>query len=314
MQNYSRPLNTNISVEDFLTYTLDFDYKKEVILNSIVTKIVDGELGVTRFNTENQTISSKEMRDGKYREDSRRWELRAQIIDELFTKKRLSNDENILLGKGGALPRRGLKFNRQAFILIGLPASGKSSISTSIAEDYGAIILDSDYAKRKLPEFQNHLYGASIVHEESSQITFGFENNPLKLKSLYEHSIERESNIIIPRIGQNPQSIIELAEVLKKKKNYDIHLILVSLPRRDATIRAIYRYNTTNRYVPLGLIFDKYGNDPSHCYYYLRCKFNSHFKSFGVISTINKTPEYTDAKGLSPVKKYNYKNLILQLP
>ena len=53
-----------------------------------------------------------------------------------------------------------------------LPASGKSTIANSIADLYGAYIIDSDFAKRKIPEF-GHEFGASIVHEESSIITFG---------------------------------------------------------------------------------------------------------------------------------------------
>ncbi len=32
------------------------------------------------------------------------------------------------------------------------------------------MVLDSDFAKRKLPEFDGYPWGASIVHEESSDI------------------------------------------------------------------------------------------------------------------------------------------------
>lgn len=314
--NYSRPLNTNKVVEDFLNLSLQLDYKRYVKLKRIIPQIVDGELGVSKFNTDSQTMLVKEMRDEKYREESDRWELRKKIINELWTKTRLTDDEKIALMKGGALPNCEVKLDKQAFIIIGLPASGKSSISNKIADDCGAIIIDSDYAKRKLPEFKNHLYGASIVHEESSQITFGFnkEDNHHNIKSLYELCIEKGNNIIIPKIGQNPESIITLAKALKENNGYTVHLILISLSKRDATIRAIFRYSETGRYVPLGLIFDNYGNDPSYCYYYLRCKFENLFKSMGVISTINKPPEYTDVKGTSPVLKYKYKEIILELP
>jgi hypothetical protein len=63
-----------------------------------------------------------------------------------------------------------------------------------------------------------------------------------------------------------------LAKALKERNNYDIHLISVELTKKDAT-RAIKRFNKTKRYVPLGLIFDQYGNDSHLCYYYLRCKY-----------------------------------------
>jgi len=314
MDNYSRPLDTNKVVEDFLKLSLKFDYTKDPKLKGIIPRIVDGELGISKI-MQSQTLSMHDMRDAKYRTEDERCNLRKQIIQELFTKKRLLNDERITIKKGGALPICSIKSNKQAYILIGLPASGKSGIATKIAEDSGAIIIDSDFAKRKLPEFHSHLYGASIVHQESSNITFGFQiENPQSIESLYELCIKNMYNVIIPRIGQNPKSIIELASALKQNKGYDVHLILVSLPKRDATIRAVYRYANTKRYVPLGLIFDGYGNDPSHCYYYLRSKHTQLFNTFGVVSTENKQPEYTDAIGDSPVLHYEFKDIILQLP
>lgn len=315
MQNYSRPLDTNRVVEDFLKLSLRFDYTKELKLKGIIPSIVDGELGVSKFNTQNQTLFMKDMRDAAYRDDDVRWSLRKQIIKELYSKKRLAKDDKIELKKGGALPKTQLRSEKQAFVLIGLPGSGKSGIATDVADDYGALIIDSDFAKRKLPEFKSHLYGASIVHEESSRITFGFQNNnPNNLKSIYEIAIENGHNIIIPRIGQNPKSIIDLTNVLRDVKGYDVHLVLVSLPKREAAIRAIFRYADSKRYVPLGLIFDGYGNDPSHCYYYLRCKHDSLFKSFGVVLTLDRPAVYTDVKGNSPVLRYPKKEVILQLP
>lgn len=315
MDNYSRPLDSNQTVENFLHLSLRFDYKDDPKLKGIISRIVDGELGVSKFNTAEQTLTRTNMRDEQYRSEEDRWKLRQQIIDELFTKARLENDEKIKLKKGGALPLSRVVSNKQAFIVIGLPASGKSRISSTIADEYGAVVIDSDFAKRKLPEFKNHCYGASIVHEESSQITFGFtKNSSSDTKSLYELCLESDHNIVIPKIGQNPASIISLANALKQTNGYEVHLILVALSKRDATIRAIKRYAQTKRYVPLGLIFDGYGNDPSHCYYYIRCKHGDVFKSTGALSTADPQIYHVDVKGESPVLKYEYKEIILQLP
>ena len=130
MQNYSRPLDTNEVVEDFLKLSLQFDYAQDPKLKKIIAKIVDGELGVSKFNTYMQTMSVKEMRHAKYRDEDKRWKLREKIINQLWTKGRLTDDEQITLTKGGALPQCGVKFEKQVFILIGLPASGKSSVAT----------------------------------------------------------------------------------------------------------------------------------------------------------------------------------------
>jgi hypothetical protein len=86
------------------------------------------------------------------------------------------SDDHIKLGKGGAVPQN-LMRSKDACVLIGLPASGKSTIARRFATEYGAIILDSDFAKRKLPEFPNYPWGASIVHEESAKIIFGEEED-----------------------------------------------------------------------------------------------------------------------------------------
>lgn len=316
MQHFSRPLDQNQVVENFLELSLQLDYRRDPKLKGIIARIVDGELGVSKFNEGSQTLSFSGMRHSDYRNENDRWDLREQIIKELWTKTRLAKDDKIELEKGGALPRKcDVKLTRQAIILIGLPASGKSTIANAIAEEYGAVVIDSDYAKRKLPEFSDHLYGASIVHNESSRITFGFQNdNPRKLKSLYELSIDAGANMVIPRIGQNPRSIIDLTETLKNFNRYKVHLVLVSLPKRDATIRAVYRFAESNRYVPLGLIFDGYGNDPSHCYYYLRAKYENLFRSMGAVSTSCKPVKRIDAKGQSPVLEYSYNDVILQLP
>lgn len=312
MNDYSRPLDTTKSVGDFLERVLRFAHPK---IDKIISMVIEGELGKDKFDSKFETLNSPEMRIQKYRDEEKRWKLRDHIIEELITLQRLENDDQIKLGKGGALPQTPLKSEGKAFILIGLPASGKSSIASQIADQFGAIILDSDYVKRKLPEYKNHAYGASLVHAESSEITFGFRSsNPKKLKSLYKICRDSKHNLVIPKIGQNPGSIIEMADALKSRHGYEVHLILVSVSKREATIRAIMRYYTTKRYVPLGLIFDWYGNDPSHSYYYLRCKRENLFESFGVVSTTNRPPEHTDILRNSPVSNYNYTDVILTLP
>jgi len=313
MQLYSRPLDNIIAVEYFLQNALQLPIKKDRYLKKIIPSIVDGELGVTYFNEDKQTLSRLEMRDTSYRSADDRWKLREKIIEELFTTKRLLNDDKIKLGKGGALPQTGPKPEQKAFIIIGLPASGKSSLASIIAENYRAMMIDSDYAKRKLPEYSHHLYGASIVHEESNAIIFGFEKGQKSIPALFERCLNNKYNVIIPKIGNNPKPILELAKWLKEKKNYEVHLVFAALSKRDSTIRAVYRFAKSKRYVPLGLIFDGYGNDPFVTYYYLRSKHNSLFTSFTAVSTAGKPAFLTDQSGHAPIFGYDIKNVILQL-
>jgi len=313
MQPYSRPHNTNMAVEDFLKHALEMT-GSTAKMRKVIAAIVEGELGVKYLSDEFQTLTRKEMRDGATRNEADRWKLREKIIEELFTLPQLENDDKIKLGLGGAMPRTSIKANQQAYILIGLPAAGKSGIAASIANKYGAAILDSDYAKRKLPEFNMYHYGASIVHEESAGLVFGFTDNPGKIDSLKTRCLDKKYNVIIPKIGNNPRSIYDMAKDLKEKRQYNVHLVLVALPKKEATVRAIKRYGQSKRYVPLGLIFDEYGNDPFTTYYYLRSKHAKLFASFCAVSTLEKPYFLTDKSHPKAVLEINLKNVILQLP
>ncbi|WP_343674241.1 zeta toxin family protein [Chitinophaga sp.] len=283
MGRYARLLLDINQVDHFLTTVLEFEPEEDE--KDIAFKIVNSEKALIDYDHPGvHTLMYDNYRDRNYKTEAARWALREQIINELITTTRLDNDDDICLGRGGALPQTGVKAEKKAFIVIGLPASGKSGISNMISDKYHAIIIDSDYAKRKLPEFRKLPWGASLVHLESVDITFGFKDNPKKVLGLQTLSIRNGYNIVLPRIGNKSDNIIRTAEKLNSL-GYEVHLTLIALPKREATIRAIKRYNKSGRYVPLGMIFDDFGNDPSLTYYLLKCERSDLFKSFGAIST-----------------------------
>jgi predicted ABC-type ATPase len=176
------------------------------------------------------------------------------------------------LGVGGALPRTGsARSDRNAYIVTGLPASGKSTLVNKIADDLGAVIVDSDFAKRKFPEFDSSA-GAQLVHEESALIVEGGDAD--------EHG-EVEPSLL----GHNQRSIEKLRDALKSS-GYHVHLTTVVLSRSQATVRALHRFLETSRYVPLGLVFDNYANDPALTYYKSRVSHlnnPSDWESFGAL-------------------------------
>jgi hypothetical protein len=301
--NYSRLLRDEDLVEHFLSKVLQVDHKT---VPKIIRKIVTSEKMLMDFREEENTLISTKHRDRAYKEEIDRWNLRKTIIEELYSQSRLDDEDQTALGKGGARPSSAIRSERKAFILIGPPASGKSTIANRISEEEGAIILDSDYAKRKLPEFEYDC-GATLVQEESNHIIFGFlDDNPQRIKSLYERSFEQGFNLVIPKVGQEPGGIIAMAEFLQKI-DYEVHLTLVSLKRREATIRALGRFDRTSRYVPLGYIFDQVGNDPLLTYYLIKEKGKRFFSSFGAISTDVSEPDNAqciDLKGINPARNY----------
>lgn len=278
----SRPLNNFEFVEHFLENALSYDFDSDESYG-IVSKIVSTELNIENFDESLISLHSKSYRVSRFRKDVDRKKLRNLIVQELLTQKRLPDDEGIKLGVGGAFPNTIVKTERNAYIIIGLPASGKSTISNLVADKYGAFILDSDYAKRKLPEYDALPFGATLVHEESDKIIFG-ENSPLKFKSLFDYCREEGSNIVLPKIGSNTEGLEALIQLLKKN-GYAVHLTLVELDRIKSTQRALLRFEKTNRYVPLGLIFDTYSNNPTIAFY--KTIFNTAplLESYGIVST-----------------------------
>jgi Zeta toxin len=303
---YARTFRDQDQAEAFMQNVLKFDYR---IYPGILSKIVNAEQGLINHDLSEQTLTSTHYRERKYKSEDSRWTLRKQIINQLLSLTRQENDDTINFNIGGAMPPKGIQKGRKAFVVIGLPASGKSSISNIIADTYGAIILDPDYAKRKIPEYYMYACGATLVHDESSAILFGFNDNP-NLVSVYEHALLEGYNMVIPKVGNNPDSIKDLAIVLEKA-GYETHLILISLKREDATKRAIKRLHDSKRYIPLGLIFDAYGNNPILSYYLLRTKFPNLFKSLGAISTFTMPSLCIDFLNDSPCKNYNIDTTIL---
>jgi len=297
----SRLLNTFELAEHFVIKVLGIELTEDNY--EMIPRIVETELNIENFDDLHETINSKAYRNYFVREDVDRDKLRTQIVEELLVNKRLKSDDEIVLGKGGSAPKNDLQQNSQAYIIIGLPASGKSTIANDISDKYGCFILDSDYAKRKIPEFHNLQFGASLVHEESADIIFG-EEKKTGYKSVLEHISEYNVNCVIPKIGSEINSILNLNKILKVY-GYESHLILVELDRVKSTQRALDRFLVTKRYVPLGLIFDDYSNNPSLTYYKLKSKHSDKFKSFGILSSDvprNSNPSIIETDKNSPIK------------
>lgn len=292
MKDYSRPLNTNFLANDFLTRVLKLRESDET--GDKALKIVSAEVLLENAKTK-PTLTNEENRHPSYVTEKDRKNLRERIFEELISQKRLDNDDDIKLGLGGALPKDDLKFESQAFIITGLPAAGKSTIAEKIADYYGACILDSDFAKRKFPEFKSD-HGASIVHEESSAVVFGnkeLESEP----SLKEYMVFKKANLIIPKIGYDVYSIEKIKDSLISV-GYSVHLLLISVDKKTSTKRALSRFIKTNRYVPLSLIFDTYSNDPMLTYYRLKdCK---KWASVGKLSTEEESPKVIHGTENSP--------------
>ncbi len=137
----------------------------------------------------------------------------------------------------GLTPPKKLNADRKATILIGAPASGKSTVANPIARDLGAAIVDVDEAKKIIPEFGGGV-GVNAVHGESSQIT----------KDLLSEFTEEGSNVVLPKVGDRSASIENLVARLKAS-GYTVDLIMVDVAPKQAWERMVGRYRQTGRII-----------------------------------------------------------------
>ena len=148
-----------------------------------------------------------------------RQELRKQIADKLYGK--------------GAKKKEG-----KVWLVLGVPASGKSTFSDPLVEREGALLVDSDEAKKLLPEFSNGLL-AGAVHEESAAIA----NNVVK------RAVTNKDNLVLPLVGKTFATLQEKIDKLKEA-GYEVNLIYVDLPVEKAIERTKARFRHTGRLVP----------------------------------------------------------------
>lgn len=294
MKGCRRQLDSLISAEEFAQNILKATRGRVAVARSIMK----AEFTVA-FLEPHQTDTHKEYREPEYRDDDRRSALHKRIRDELITLPRLEHDDMIRLGKGGAKPATE-KNDAQAYIVMGSPASGKSGIAERLADENGAYILDSDYAKRKFPEYRHYKGGASLVHREADKIIFNSEN------SLFVHCVYNRCNMVIPLVGRTVGSVEDICLKLMEAQ-YRIHIIDVALDRYQCVCRAYRRFQKTNRYVPLSYVFDEVGNEPERIYFLIKRAYAGHdsFVSFSQLSTDvpeGEPPKVLECSAGSPIR------------
>jgi predicted ABC-type ATPase len=142
---------------------------------------------------------------------------------------------------------------KRAVIVLGPPASGKSSIANPLARKLNASILDPDEAKKLLPEFDGGV-GSNATHVESKLIT----------EQVRDIMIGNGDNILIPTVGLDPEKIRQQVKIYKNN-GYLVDLVDVSVPADIARIRMLVRFAKSRKLIPPKYI-DKVGDLPSKTY------------------------------------------------
>lgn len=172
---------------------------------------------------------------------------------------RLQNMGSAVIDCNGAVSFSGkIKHEKRMDIIIGLPAAGKSSaLAEPISEICESRLVDSDEAKKLLPEY-NGGWGAEVVHKESQIIS----DNQLRT------SVLEGENIVYPRVGGDCE---ELKDYIIEAKNHDykVYIHFNDHDKNKALGRMINRFLETGRFIKPELI-TKYGNSIENTYQTLK--------------------------------------------
>ena len=121
-----------------------------------------------------------------------RGEIRKNALNILMESGSAVLDENGRVSYNGNVKREA-RFD----VVLGLPASGKSSsLCDKISEEFGSRIIDNDEAKKLLPEYNNG-WGAGVVHDESQRVS----------EAQLEICLTSKENIVFPKVGGNLRKI-----------------------------------------------------------------------------------------------------------
>lgn len=127
--------------------------------------------------------------------------------------------------------------DRLATIVIGPPAAGKSAISNPIAIKTNSVIIDADEAKKVLPEYQGGV-GSNSVHHESKVLS----------NEVMDVAMARGDNLVLPKVGGNPDAIRVLSENLKSN-GYKVNLVLTEIDPDLALVRMNNRFIKKGRLI-----------------------------------------------------------------
>ena len=141
-----------------------------------------------------------------------------------------------------------VKQNRKAVIIIGPPATGKSTFAEDIAAREGYAIIDSDDAKKIMPEFDNGV-GANATHPFSKIVS----------SEIAQEFIDQGFNVILPKVtgksdfrqqpDQTKLSDLILSIEDLQSKGYKVDVVYPDANINQALVRAVTRFGETGRFV-----------------------------------------------------------------
>lgn len=155
---------------------------------------------------------------------------------------------SVVLDKGGKLQdySGNISHDKKLIILIGLPASGKSTVANILSAREHARVLDNDEYKKMFPEYADG-FGSSLVHEESQDAA----------DIIFKKAMAANENIVLPKVGGNPKKMEAIVQ-RAKAAGYTVSVQYVDLAWNKSLSRMLSRFNDTQRLLPLNAMFKNF--------------------------------------------------------
>jgi len=263
-------------LEDKSSYGLDeieFKEGKEALLKAINSIDYQYDLlnhyavteGLRRMFAIEETAPSFKEKLGENWVTKKEYFLNREYINNGKTFKGYTKLLNLVQVKAESYSPNEVKNNRNAFIVLGAPASGKSFFSKEIAKENNLAILDSDDIKAFIPEYAGGV-GANAVHQEAKVIN----------QSVYENFLSEGKDMLLPRVG-GKENFNQIKNTIKQLKNndYNVNLVLVDVDTSNSLQRMLTRFAETGRLLPPSYL-ESIGNTPIDTYNRLQYEADQH--------------------------------------
>lgn len=162
--------------------------------------------------------------------------------------KGVDNIVNAIYGTGSKSKER------IAIVITGLPASGKSRLSSQYKQKINGTIVDTDFYREVIPEYNNGI-GSAAVHSEAKVI----------FKKMFVKTLTNGDNVILPTLGRNETPFINILESLKEA-NYKTAVIRLDADLNVAKLRNFKRTFETGRLVEEDILTQQVDNNIKNNY------------------------------------------------
>ena len=162
--------------------------------------------------------------------------------------KGIDNVVNAIYGTGSKSK------DRVAVIITGLPASGKSRLSKPFQKEINGTIVDTDFYRELIPEYNDGI-GAAAVHREAKVI----------FKKMFVKTVSNGDNIILPTLGRAESSFFKILETLTEA-NYKTVVIRLDADLNVSKLRNFKRMFDSGRLVEEDIITQQVDNNIKNNY------------------------------------------------